>query len=292
MAKILGSTITQSALLTVALMLSALVAVMTPKQVEAASTLDEAKKTRTIRIGYANEAPYSFATPAGVLTGEAPKVATAVLAKMGITELQGVLTEFGSLIPGLQAGRFDIIAAGMFITPKRCAQILFSEPSYGIGQQLLVKKGNPKNLKDYDSLKANKDLKLALLAGGVEVDYAKLAGLDRSQLLILPDLASQVKAVQGSRADAVASTAFAISDIASKAEGVEALQPFGTVAGKSVKGHGGFGFRKADKDLQEEFNKHLKDYIGSKQHLADVTSFGFGEAFLPNKTTADLCEDK
>src|SRR3546814_5731520 len=81
-----------------------------------------------------------------------PEVAKAVLKKMGIPEVDGVLTEFGSLIPGLKAGRFDIIAAGMFITPARCKEVAFSKPSYGIGQAFLVKEGNPQSLKDYASI--------------------------------------------------------------------------------------------------------------------------------------------
>src|ERR1700750_549234 len=110
----------------------------------AETTLEKARREGYIRVGFANEAPYGYATPDGKLTGESPEVVKAVLAKIGIPQVDGVLTEFGSLIPGLEAGRFDIIAAGMFINPKRCAEIQFSEPSYGIGQAMLVKKGNPK----------------------------------------------------------------------------------------------------------------------------------------------------
>src|SRR5262247_4556589 len=133
----------------------------------AETTLEKAKSQGYIRVGFANEAPYGYATPDGKLTGEAPEVAKAVLAKIGIPQVDGVLTEFGSLIPGLKAGRFDIIAAGMFINPKRCAEIAFSEPSYGIGQAMLVKKGNPKNIKDYTTFASNGDLKLAVMAGAV-----------------------------------------------------------------------------------------------------------------------------
>ena len=35
------------------------------------------------------------------------------------------------------------------------------------------------------------------------------------------------------------------------------IAAFGEVAGISVKGHGGFGFRKEDSDLQEAFNAEL-----------------------------------
>jgi len=209
---------------------------------------------------------------------------------MGIPPVDGVLTEFGALIPGLKAKRFDIIAAGMFINPKRCQEINFSEPSYGIGQAMLVKAGDPKGIKDYSSIKANPDLKLAVMSGAVEVGYAKDAGVPESQLVMLPDQSSLLQAVQSGRADAASLTALSIADMAKKGEGVESTTPFGEVAGKSVKGHGGFGFRKEDKDLYAAFNAELKKFIGSPEHIALVTPLGFGKDYLPNKTTEQLCK--
>jgi polar amino acid transport system substrate-binding protein len=262
----------------------------TSRVVFAETTLEHAKAQGFIRVGFANEAPFGYATPDGKLTGEAPEVAKAVLAKIGIPQVDGVLTEFGSLIPGLKAVRFDIIAAGMFINPKRCAEIQFSDPSYGIGQAMLVKAGNPKSVKDYSTIAANPDLKLAVMAGAVEVGYAKDAGVPQDQLVILPDQSSLLAAVQSGRADAAALTALSIADMAKKGEGVESIKPFGEVAGKSVKGHGGFGFRKEDTDLYEAFNKELKAFIGTPEHIALVESFGFGKDYLPNKTMEQLCK--
>jgi polar amino acid transport system substrate-binding protein len=260
------------------------------RKAHADSTLERAKQDGFVRVGFANEAPFGFATPEGKLTGEAPEVAKAVLNAMGIPQVDGVLTEFGSLIPGLKAKRFDIIAAGMFITPKRCAEIAFSEPSYGIGQAMLVKAGNPKQIADYGSIVANKDLKLAVMAGAVEVGYAKGAGVPQAQLVVLPDQSSLLAAVQAGRADAAALTALSIADMAKKGEGVESTKPFGEVAGKSVKGHGGFGFRKDDKELLQAFNEQLKKFIGSPEHIALVEPFGFGKDYLPNKTMEQLCK--
>jgi len=217
-------------------------------------------------------------------------VAKAVLAKIGIPQVDGVLTEFGSLIPGLKAGRFDVIAAGMFINPKRCAEISFSEPSYGIGQAMLVTKGNPKGVKDFSTFASNKDLKLAVMSGAVEAGYAKDAGVPQGQLVVLPDQSSLLAAVQSGRADGAALTALSIADMAKKGEGVESTTPFGEVAGKSVKGHGGFGFRKEDKDLLDAFNAELKKFLGSPEHIALVTPIGLGKDYLPNKTTEQLCK--
>ena len=256
---------------------------------QAQTTLEQAKEQGFIRVGFANEAPYGYATPDGKLTGESPEVVRAVLAKMGIAQVDGVLTEFGSLIPGLQAGRFDIIAAGMFVNPKRCEQIQFSEPTYGIGQAFLVAEGNPKGIVDYGSIGETPDMKLAVMSGAVEAGYARDSGVAEDQLLILPDQSSLVAAVKAGRADAAALTALSIADMASKNEGVESTKPFGEVAGKSVVGHGAVGFRKEDTDLYEAFNAALKEFIGSEEHLALVTPIGFGADYLPTKTTAELC---
>ena len=61
--------------------------------------------------------------------------------------------------------------------PARCDEIAFSEPSYGIGQAILVPAGNPKGIVDYASFADNADLKLAVMAGAVEGGYAKDAGV-------------------------------------------------------------------------------------------------------------------
>ena len=256
---------------------------------QAQTTLERAKEQGFIRVGFANEAPFGYATPEGKLTGESPEVVRAVLAKMGIDQVDGVLTEFGSLIPGLQAGRFDIIAAGMFVNPKRCEQVQFSEPTYGIGQAFLVPEGNPKGIADYGSIAADPSLKLAVMSGAVEAGYARDSGVAEEQIVQLPDQSSLVAAVKAGRADAAALTALSIADMASKNEGVESTKPFGEVAGQSVVGHGAVAFRKEDTDLYEAFNAELKKFIGSDEHLALVTPIGFGADYLPTKTTAELC---
>lgn len=267
----------------------ALAAALLGTAAAAQTTLERAKADGYVRVGFANEAPYGYATPAGQLTGEAPEVAKAVLARMGIAQVDGVLTEFGALIPGLKAGRFDIIAAGMYVNPARCAEIAFSEPSYGIGQAILVPAGNPKGVADYASFAENSDLKLAVMAGAVEAGYAKDAGVGFTQVVTLPDQASLVAAVQAGRADGAALSALSIADMAAKAEGVESTKPFSEVAGNSVKGHGAFGFRKEDQDFVDAFNAELKAFIGTPEHIALVEPFGFGADYLPEATTAELC---
>lgn len=258
----------------------------------AASKLEELKEQGSIRVGYANEAPFAYVTPDGQLTGEAPEIAKIILERMGIPKIEGVLTEFGSLIPGLKAGRFDMIAAGMFVTPKRCEQIAFSEPSYGLGQSMIVKEGNPKGLKTYEDIANNPDATLGVMAGAIEKTYAKQAGVPEERISTFPDGPSGLAAVRTGRVDAFGLTSLSIATLLAKAgeaPGVEATESFGEVAGESIKGHGAFGFHPENKDLLEEFNKQLTEFIGTEEHLKLVAPFGFTKEDLPVKTTAELC---
>ena len=256
-----------------------------------ADLLEDAKESGKVTVGIANEAPYGYQTPEGELTGEAPEIAKHVLGEMGIEDVEAVITEFGSLIPGLKAGRFDLVAAGMFVTPERCQQVAFSEPTYGIGQAFLVAEGNPEGLQTYDDIKANPEATLSVMAGAIERTYARDAGVPDDQVMVVPDPSSGAAAVQAGRADAFALTSLSIRRLADGTAGVEVAQPFGEVAGQSVLGHGAFAFRPEDDAFRQEFNRHLADFIGSEEHLALVEPFGFTKDELPQKTTEELCAE-
>jgi polar amino acid transport system substrate-binding protein len=86
------------------LLLGVLAACSDSDTVPGESTLERIQREGTIRVGFANEAPYAYLdTAENRLTGEAPEIIRHVMASLGVTEVEGVLTEFGSLIPGLQA---------------------------------------------------------------------------------------------------------------------------------------------------------------------------------------------
>jgi polar amino acid transport system substrate-binding protein len=256
-----------------------------------ADLLEDAQESGKVTVGIANEAPYGYQTPEGELTGEAPEIAKHILGEMGIEETEAVITEFGSLIPGLKAGRFDMVAAGMFVTPERCQQVAFSEPTYGIGQAFLVAEGNPEGLQTYEDITANPDAMLAVMAGAIERTYARDAGVPDDQVMVVPDTAAGTAAVQAGRANAFALTSLSIRRLADGAAGVEIAEPFGEVAGQSVVGHGAFAFRPEDETFRQEFNKHLADFLGSEEHLALVEPFGFTKDELPQKTTEELCAE-
>jgi polar amino acid transport system substrate-binding protein len=170
-------------------------------------TLEGLEDSGSITIGIANEAPFGFTGDDGEATGIAPDVARAVLEELGITEINAEVVEFGQLIGGLQAGQFDLIAAGMYINEERAEQILFSDPDYCIAEGLAVAAGNPEGIVDYTSFVDNSDLTLAVATGTVEVGYAEDAGIPDGQLEVFSSIGSMYDALVAGEVDAVSGTA-------------------------------------------------------------------------------------
>ncbi|VCU71283.1 putative amino-acid ABC transporter-binding protein precursor [Pigmentiphaga humi] len=261
----------------------------------AQDSLERARQSGRLRVGYANEAPFAYMdSRAGKLTGEAPEIARKVLARLGIDEVEGVLTEFGALIPGLLAGRFDMIAAGMYVLPERCRQIAFSNPTYGVGDGFLQRTDNPLQLRSYAEAAADPGARVGVVVGAVQNDYAARAGVPAARVVVFPDVVSAVEGVMAGRADVYAATALTINYVLTKVPDwdIEKVARFvqPTEAGQSVRGYGAFGFRKQDEALRQAFDRELAGFIGSPEHQALVAPFGFTQGELPGDVTAaQLC---
>lgn len=250
------------------------------------TTLERIQREKKIKVGFANEAPFAYVnSQTGQLTGEAPEIAKHLLKDLGVTQVEGVLTEFGSLIPGLKAGRFDLIAAGMYITPKRARQIAFTQPTYCLGGAFLVPKGNPKNLHRYADVAKNPDIRLGIMTGAVETDYARAAKVKPEQISYFPDPVSALEAVGVGRVDAFAATSLTARDLLAKRNktDVEMAHPFHDpiIHGTPAQGCGAFALRPKDTALLKALNDQLDTFVGSPRHLELVRPFGFGPEEMP-----------
>ena len=269
----------------------AVVAVTGPAFAE--GTLERIKEDGFVRVGFPNQVPYAYATADGKLTGADAEVARAVIERMGVGAMDGVLTEFSGLIPGLKAGRTDI-ALAMFVNPTRCQQVIFSEPIYGIGQALVVPAGNPKGIEGYDDLVERDDVTFGIMAGAVQGIYAQKLGIPESRVMAFPDGTAAVNAVALGRVDTFGISALSarrLVEAAGPGAGVELVGGMAdpVIDGKPARGDGAFAFRPADEPLRDAFNAALATFLGTPEHIALIAPFGFDEGNLPDKTTAELC---
>lgn len=259
------------------------------------STLDKARDQGYIVAGFANEMPYAYQTVDGELTGEAVEIARVILERLGIPEMRGELTEFSSLINGLNAGRFDMITAGMFINPKRCESVLFADPEYRIGEALAVLAGNPHTLNSYGDIASNPDVKVAVMSGAVEIGYLEASGVRDGQIVIVPDQPAAISALQADRVQAITMTGPALSAMLASAEDerLERVMSFEqpVIDGESVFGYGATAFRSTDQAFRDAFTKELNNMKASGELMEILQQFGFTEQELPGDVTAsELCD--
>jgi polar amino acid transport system substrate-binding protein len=256
-------------------------------------TLQAAKSAKTIKIGIANEAPYGFADTSGITTGEAPEVARAVFKALGVDQVQASVVPFDQLIPALTAKQFDVVAAGMNITKKRCAAAAFSAPDYSALTALLVPKGNPQQILKLEDVAAKK-VKVAVLSAAVEKGYLTGAGVSENQIQTLDTQDNMLRSVSDGRVYCAALTDISLKWLVQKNPGVavEVTPGFDPVEnGQPVVSAGGFVFRKEDNSLKDAFDAELKKLHDSGEWVRIVTPFGFGQSNLPKAdvTTEKLC---
>ncbi|QWW72401.1 ectoine/hydroxyectoine ABC transporter substrate-binding protein EhuB [Rhizobium sp. WYJ-E13] len=263
-----------------------------------AGLMDDAKAGKPVRVGFAEQEPFIVTGPNGQLTGYEVDLLKAVLAKMGIdAQLEAVPTQFGALIPGLQAKRFDIIASDLYIRPDRCKLVAFAEPTHFVNDGLIVPAGNPKAIHSFQDVAKDPSLKMGYLVGGGPIaDHALAMGVKKEQLVALPDIASLLAAVKTDRIDAFLNTGVTIQSTVKTANdpAIERAMPFeqAVVDGKTAMGIGSYAFRLEDKDFVADFDKQLLAILTSDQATKIGEPYGFTREDIPagKPTTKDLCK--
>jgi len=246
-----------------------------------AQNKDELKKLKdkgTVVIGFANEKPYAY-QEGNELKGAAVDIAKEVFKELGVENVEGKLADFGQLIPGLNAGKFDVITAGMAITPDRCKNVAFGEPEMMYGEGLIVQKGNPKKLFSYEDIAKNKDIKVSVMSGATENQFLKSEGVDAGQIQGAPDIPATFSAVASGRADATTGTEMTIKmalESADKAK-LEFVEDFKQPDVEGNPSYGAAAFRKNSDELRKAYNDKLKELKENGKIAELLEKNGFSE---------------
>lgn len=246
---------------------------------------------KPIRIGFANEVPWAYPGDGNEPLGFVNAIALGVLADMGHTDIEPVVTEWGGLIPGIKANRFDIITGGMYILAERCKNIAFSDPIGRFGDAFIVAKGNPKGLSNYQDLKAKQAI-FVTGAGFNTVPAARREGVPDSQVMQVPGPTEILAAVRAGRADAGGVTYFTALNLAKESGGaVEVTDP--AALPDWTLNWVGIGFRDQDADFVARFNEALGRYLGTPKMMQAVAEYGYTDKQLPGEQTTEwVCANR
>ncbi|MBY3383883.1 ectoine/hydroxyectoine ABC transporter substrate-binding protein EhuB [Rhizobium laguerreae] len=262
--------------------------VMTAAPASAADDkLEQLKEQGFARIAIANEPPFTAVGADGKVSGAAPDVARAIFEKLGIKEVVASISEYGAMIPGLQAGRHDAITAGLFMKPERCNAVAYSEPILCDAEAFALKKGNPLKLTSYKDIADNPDAKIGAPGGGTEEKLALEAGVPRDRVIVVPDGQSGIKMLQDGRIDVYSLPVLSIHDLMAKANDPN-LETVAPVVNAPVYCDGA-AFRKQDAALRDAFDVELKKLKESGEFAKIIEPYGFSAKAAMSTSREKLC---
>jgi polar amino acid transport system substrate-binding protein len=265
--------------------LSALALSALPAQAQEA--LDALKEQGFARIAIANEPPFTAVNPDGSVSGAAPDVARAVFKRLGVDDVVASISEYGAMIPGLQARRFDAVTAGLFMKPERCAAVAYSEPVLCDAEAFLLKAGNPHGLKSYKDIADNAELRIGAPGGGTEERLALEAGVPRDRVIVVPDAQSGLTMLQQGRIDVYSLPVLSINALVKQANDTS-LDVVAPVEGAPVYCDGA-AFRKDQTELRDAFDRELAAIKASGEFAQIIEPYGFSAEAAMSTTREKLC---
>ena len=255
------------------------VAVTATVSAQADPLTDRVAAGEPIRLGFATAIPWAYPGDDGEALGFVNAIALVVLEEMGITEHETSVNEWAGLIPGLQAGRYDLITGGMYILKSRCENINFTDPIGLFGDAMLVPAGNPQGIHNYqDVIKTG--AKLVTGAGFNTVEAAKKEGVPEDQMMLVAGEVEILAAMNAGRADAAVETFFGAKEHVDKSNGkFEVTNPADMP--EWTQNWVGIGVSKENPEFLAAFNEAMAKVIGSEKWLKAAGEYGYTELQLP-----------
>ncbi|MBN9306932.1 MAG: ABC transporter substrate-binding protein [Devosia sp. 67-54] len=237
----------------------------------------EDKKWTEVRIGTEGDyAPWNFTKPDGTIAGFEVDLFNDLCQRMGV-KCTFMAQDFDSMIPALNAGKFDAIVDSLTITDKRKEVIDFSIPYGTLCYTFATSDGDIETKLPPDDTIISLDneaatnaaldkIKAALtdktigtLAGGGSVAFVNtyLQGTTLLRQYKTPD-ARDLDFTAG-RLDVIIGTKDQLTDLAKK-PGNDSIKVVGPCFQGGILGQGvGVGLRKADTDLKALFDKAIAE---------------------------------
>ncbi len=241
---------------------------------------ERVRETGVLRVGYAVEAPYAFVGPSLEVTGESPETARLVANELGVRHIEWVQVSFANLIPELLNGRFDVIAAGLFVTDERRRQIAFSLPTIKVGSGVLMRADQEHELDAPLLWLLTSRGRIAVLEGAVEASRLMALGVTPQRLWPVGTARMGVEAVSQGMADALVLSWPTTLTVAASTGGntlrAARLQaPAESTVAKPAEDEVAFAFHPRQQRLREFWDQALLKVRGSTGHVEALRTFGF-----------------
>ncbi|MCI1672891.1 MAG: ectoine/hydroxyectoine ABC transporter substrate-binding protein EhuB [Bifidobacterium tibiigranuli] len=248
-------------------------------------SVESAEKKGYLNIAIGNEPPYTKLSDDGTVTGAEPDVVRAVAKSMGIKSVKGTVSSYDGMIPGLNANRWDVVAAGLFMKQSRCSQVIYTSPVVVSTEAFAVKAGNPKQLTTIAAIQKNPSLKVAVLNGGFEEGILKTKNIPDSQKVVVKDPTSGLETVTSGRADAFLLPELSLKNL-TLPSGLEVTAKIED----APKTGSGAAFSKKNAAFAKEYNTALEKFKKTDEFKKILDKWGFDADAARSATVEELCK--
>lgn len=271
--------------------LLALATLVSGQDVLAQVTLASVRQAGVLRHAVGNSNPHGYIDASGQAKGYEVEILQRVSQKLGIPKVETIVTKFGALIPGLKAGRFDVISDGMYIKSERCEQVRFTDPHTMLGEGAVVLKGNPKKVRGIEELAKDRSIRIGITTGGATHKTFLMAGGQPDQIFEFADRSAMAAALKAGRIDVAlvsAMGALGLYKVDPNFELVTDFRQYYDKSGKPVVNYVGFGFRPEDKELADAFNREIQAFMKTDEYREILKRYEVSSAMIPAAgTTAE-----
>lgn len=218
--------------------------------------LSKVKKAGVINIGLANDPPASIMNPDGSVSGQGPATVQKIMERLGVPKVHGIVATFGDLVPGLNAGRWDMIGGVISVTKARCALVQYTDPFEFNGMEIAWFSNNVSQAPTSIGDVGKRGLVVGFNAGSAYIKVAKDLGVQDGKIQQFPDTAALLEALRTKRIQVIISDTGSLNLTAAQ----QAKYPFQHLDyppdGPFIAG--ALAFRKSDKTLFDAFQSEFK----------------------------------
>ena len=231
-----------------------------PARAQSGGILERLRREKIVKIGIVNQPPYSELKMDGSIDGASAIIVKLIMERLGIPKIEAFTATYGQVIPGLQAGRWDMIGASLVVTKPRCEQVLYGDPiifgSASLGYLKSEMPAPPASIQAVGAL----GVKVGLISGSNYIPVLQKAVTDPSNIVIYADDLALTDGLLAKRHQVTLGAWAAMRSMQVKRPGAfEVIRPVTDLPST----RSGPSFRNTDVDFYEAYQVELRKMMAS-----------------------------
>lgn len=160
-----------------------------------ADALEDIIKRGEVRIGVSSFEPWTMKAKDGSLMGFEVEVGKQLAQDMGVKP-KFVSYEWDELMPAVEKGEIDVIAAGLAVTPQRALRVNFSVPYMDYGVTLATHTRSTKKIRGVEELN-NKNIKIVAVSDSIGAEVANAIFPKATKVIVKTSEEAEAKVAAG-----------------------------------------------------------------------------------------------